>query len=218
MGDDGRPQPVVEHQPEEHHSHEPRVDVPDDSEVLVAVSEACAGRDDCGAQQPVVTHELGLELAERRPVGKRDHQLGVPPVHEVERDGIESADGHHGAEEEEPSEDELFEHSSVHADPETLEEGLSGLMLPILAVAEPEGTGQEGCSCSPEEDEPDTTQSLADVRIRLPELVEIHDHPVTSDPPEESIERKHYEEINDVRDRDEHGAHIQHVNLLILPS
>lgn len=72
VGHDRGDDPVVEHQVEHHHADEPRVEVPDGSEVRMTVAERGGCVQDCSGHHPVVgLRELGLDDAERCPVGKR---------------------------------------------------------------------------------------------------------------------------------------------------
>lgn len=85
----GGDEAIVEHQPEEHHPEEPRVHEAEQTEVCVTASEVSVGTDDGRTDCPRHGVELGLEQTKGQPVGDRQEQVHVEPVHQAEGDPVE---------------------------------------------------------------------------------------------------------------------------------
>lgn len=163
---------VAEHQPEEQHAHEPGVDVPQESEVLVRVTEVSGGADDGCTENPVSGEQLRCERAERQPVRHRDEQVREEPVHQAEGDPVEEGQHDHRGAEEQPAIDQLLPDAGVDGVLDgTPDEGR--LVLEVGASLADEG--EESC---PDKDEPDCPESAG---VEPPDGVERHREVLTPD-------------------------------------
>ena len=166
MCNDSGNQPKVEHQPEEHHTEEPRVYDPENSKVFVCVAKATYCDHDGSTENPVGRVELRCKCAKCEEIGDRTQNRDIEPLHETKCDPIEERQDDHRTKEIEPTIYQFFPETGVEADPN----GASG---EIPLACEDSTTGQyERGDDTPCKDKPDSTKAGS---VVAPDVSEINE-------------------------------------------
>lgn len=125
--------PIIERQPEEDHSHEPRVDAAEPSEVRVNLTEVAVGAQDGGTNHPLgMLQELVLQCSESEEVGNRTKYVGVEPTDKPEGDRRQEGHDRHSDQKDQPPVLQLFKNAGVSRHPQALQEPLDWLEVSRL--------------------------------------------------------------------------------------
>lgn len=194
---DGGHEPEVEHQVEEHHPNEPRVQGVDEPVCLVGISERAVRADDRCSDNPTcgVEQEFG-QRTDRHPVRDRDQDELVHPLDQPEGDQVQEGENDHGDGEPQPPIDQLFEEPSVDAQPDPFPEDQPGRVRPrYFADEDPD---DQGADDAPGEQEPDLADAGEDVGVVQPQVADREQHVLTPEHAQHSEECQGDQEVQDV--------------------
>lgn len=198
VNDDGGHQPEGEHQVEEIHPDEPRVDQTEQSLVLVSVAEARVGDDQASRDVPGASvGEDALEQTHGEEVGHGQDDRGLKPPDEamVEDETTEDEVGSFGhgdrPHEQKPAEDDFFHDAGAQAEPESA--GIEGFGVVVFASAiEGQRRYQRRPADSPDENRPGCPEPLDRRTGGVPQLEEAVGNGCREKPVDQSDQGRHF--------------------------